>query len=156
SPVRLEPGPDVGGKRVLIVEDGPTLTHGGMPFGAGTVAAREAGAGTFVDPRPYAVGSIVGVFDRYPMLGPVLPAMGYGVGQLAELEETIANVPCDAVVTGTPIDLGRLIDPGHPIRHAVYESVEVGEPKLAALLQPVIEEARARRASREASEIPVR
>ncbi|MEA1902896.1 MAG: cyclic 2,3-diphosphoglycerate synthase [Actinomycetota bacterium] len=139
SPVTLEPGPDIAGKRVLVVEDGPTLTHGGMPFGAGTVAAREAGVAEIVDPRPYAVGSIVEVLDKYPALGPVLPAMGYGDQQLAELEETIRNVPCDVVLTGTPIDIGRIIDTGHPVRHATYKSVEVGEPKLSDLLAQVVE-----------------
>jgi predicted GTPase len=137
SPVRLEPGADVAGKRVLVVEDGPTLTHGGMPFGAGTVAARQAGAGVIVDPRPYAVGSIAETFARYPALGPVLPAMGYGDGQLADLAATIRQVPCDVVLTGTPIDLGRIIDAGHPIRHASYQSVEVGEPRLADLVAAV-------------------
>jgi len=141
SPVRLDPGPEIAGKHVLVVEDGPTLTHGGMPFGAGTVAARQAGVAGIVDPRPYAVGSIVDTFARFPALGPVLPAMGYGEDQLAELEATIRNVPCDAVLTGTPIDLGRLIEVGHPIRHAVYESVEIGEPRLAELLGPVIADA---------------
>lgn len=142
SPVRLEDGPSIEGKRVLIVEDGPTLTHGGMPFGAGTVAARKAGVGEIVDPHPYAVGSIIETLDTYPALGPVLPAMGYGEQQLAELEETIRNVPCDVVLTGTPIDIGRIIDTGHPVRHASYSSVEVGEedePRLSDLLERVVE-----------------
>jgi predicted GTPase len=147
SPVRLEPGPDLAGKRVLVVEDGPTLTHGGMPFGAGTIAVRQAGVGTIVDPRPYAVGSIVDTLERFPMLGPVLPAMGYGEHQIAELQETIRNVPCDVVVIGTPIDLGRLIDAGHPIRRAVYESVQLGEPRLEDLLRGVIDDAFDRRQS---------
>jgi predicted GTPase len=132
---------------VLVVEDGPTLTHGGMPFGAGTVAARHAGVGTIVDPRPHAVGSIVDTFSRFPMLGPVLPAMGYGEAQLQELEATIRNVPCDVVVTGTPIDLGRLIEAGHPVRRAVYESVQLGEPRLEEVLRGVIDEAWNRRQS---------
>lgn len=142
SPVTLEDGPDIAGKRVLVVEDGPTLTHGGMPFGAGTVAARQAGAGTIVDPRPYAVGSIVDTFDQYPTMGAVLPAMGYGDEQLAELAETINNVPCDVVLIGTPMDLGRIIDVAKPVRHAVYESVEIGEPHLSDLLAPIIDLAR--------------
>jgi predicted GTPase len=116
-----------------------------MPFGAGTVAARQAGVETIVDPRPYAVGTIIDTLDRWPMLGPVLPAMGYGEEQLGELEATIRNVPCDVVVTGTPIDLGRLIDAGHPVRRAVYESVELGEPKLDEILRGVINEAWERR-----------
>jgi predicted GTPase len=140
SPVSLEPGPSLAGKRVLVVEDGPTLTHGGMPFGAGTVAVRREGVETIVDPRQHAVGSIVQTFERFPQLGPVLPAMGYGSEQLAELEATIRSVPCDVVVIGTPMDLGRLIDVGHPIRRAVYESVELGEPRFETVLGPVIEE----------------
>lgn len=152
SPVKLEPGPELADKRVLVVEDGPTLTHGGMPFGAGSVAVRQAG-GTIVDPRPYSVGSIVETFRKYPKVGPVLPAMGYGVDQLAELAKTINNVPCDVVVTGTPIDLGRLIEMRHPIRHATYESVEVGEPRLEAVLAPIIEDALNRKASDDAPEI---
>ena len=139
SPVRLESGPTIAGKRVLVVEDGPTLTHGGMPFGAGTVAAREAGVAEIIDPRPYAVGSIVETLAKYPGLGPVLPAMGYGAQQLEELEETIRNVPCDVVVTGTPIDIGRILDSGHPVRHVVYESIEVGEPKLSDLTDRMLE-----------------
>jgi predicted GTPase len=138
SPVRLEPGPDVAGKRVLIIEDGPTVTHGGMPFGAGTVAARRAAVGMIVDPRPYAVGSIAATFEKYPSLGPVLPAMGYGNAQLAELEETIRRVPCDVVITGTPIDLGRIIDVDQPIRHASYDSAEMGEPRLADLVRRTV------------------
>lgn len=145
SPVTLEPGPEVAGKRVLVVEDGPTLTHGGMPYGAGTVAARHAGAATIVDPRPYAVGSLVDTLARYPGLGPVLPAMGYGDTQLDELEETIRAVPCDVVVIGTPIDLGRLIDPGHPIRRAVYRSEDVGDPTLDHVMERFMTDAMIRR-----------
>ncbi|MEX1280398.1 MAG: GTP-binding protein, partial [Acidimicrobiia bacterium] len=125
SPVRLEPGPDVAGKRVLVVEDGPTTTHGGMAWGAGTVAARAAGVAELVDPRPHAVGSIVDAFAEYPHIGPVLPAMGYGAEQLAELAETIRRVPCDVVITGTPIDLAHVLEVGHPIRHATYGSEQV-------------------------------
>jgi predicted GTPase len=138
SPVQLEPGPDVEGKRVLVVEDGPTTTHGGMPFGAGTVAARQAGAAEMIDPRPYAVGSIIDVFEQYPEVGALLPAMGYGDAQLRDLEATIQAVPADVVITGTPIDLGRLIDAGHPLRHAMYGSEDVGEPTLADVLGEVI------------------
>ena len=145
SPVTLEPGPDLRGRRVLVVEDGPTLTHGGMPYGAGTVAARQAGAATIVDPEPHAVGSLVDTLARYPGLGPVLPAMGYGDAQLAELEATIRSVPCDVVVTGTPIDLGRLIDPGHPIRRAVYTSEDVGAPTLDHVLGQFLTDALLRR-----------
>ena len=113
----LDDGPDLRGKSVLVVDDGPTLTHGEMPFGAGLVAARRAGAARIVDPRPFAVGSLRDVFAQWPQLTNVLPAMGYSDEQLGELEQTINAAECDVVVTGTPIDLGRLIDSRHPIRH---------------------------------------
>lgn len=138
SPVTLDPGPSLEGARVLVVEDGPTLTHGGMAFGAGTVAARQAGATTFVDPRPFAVGSLRAVFEQFPHIGPALPAVGYGDAQLAELEATIRRSDCDVVVTGTPVDLARVIDPGHPIRRARYELREVGHPTLADVLAPYV------------------
>jgi len=141
SPVVLEPGPSLVGARVLVVDDGPTITHGGMPFGAGTVAARHAGAASFVDPRPYAVGSIGETFEQYPAIGAVLPAMGYSDEQLRELEATIDAVDCDVVVTGTPINLGRLVKVRHPIRHATYELRETGEPTLAQVLEPLVERA---------------
>jgi len=143
SPVTLGPGPDLAGARVLVIEDGPTITHGGMPFGAGTVAARAAGAAELVDPRPYAVGSLAGVFERFPHIGPVLPAMGYSPEQLADLEATIEATPCDVVVAGTPIDLGHLVQTRHPIRETGYVLDERGTPDLAAVLAPVIERARA-------------
>ena len=138
SPVTLEPGPSLAGARVLVVEDGPSLTHGGMPFGAGTVAAKEAGAAHLVDPRPFAVGSVRSVFERYPDIGPVLPAMGYSVEQLADLASTIHASDCDVVVVGTPIDLGRLIDIGHPTRRASYELRELGHPTLSDVLGPFL------------------
>lgn len=136
SPVTLEPGPSLAGRRVLVVEDGPTITHGGMPFGAGSVAAREAGAAELVDPRPYAVGSIAATYAAYPGIGAVLPAMGYGDAQLAELGATVRAADCDAVVVGTPIDLARIVDLGHPSRRAHYELREVGSPNLADVLAP--------------------
>jgi predicted GTPase len=142
SPPVLEPGPEVLGQRVLVVEDGPTLTHGGMPFGAGLVAARKAGAVKIVDPRPYAVGTIEDTFERWPQLTNVVPAMGYSEAQLSELERTINAADCDVVVTGTPIDLGRLIESRHPIRHVRYELEEVGEPTLADVLEPILERAK--------------
>jgi predicted GTPase len=143
SPIMLGPGPELHGRRVLVIEDGPTLTHGGMAFGAGTIAARQHGAATIVDPRPWATGSIAETFARYPNIGAVLPAMGYSKAQLDELAHTIRAVECDAVVTGTPIDLGRLIDAGHPLRHATYELRELGTPNLAQILAPLVERARA-------------
>ena len=103
SPVSLAEGPSLAGKTVLVVEDGPSITHGGMSFGAGTVAARQAGVGTQIDPRPFAVGSIAETYRRFPHIGPVLPAMGYSHEQLRELEQTINATECDAVIGGTPI-----------------------------------------------------
>jgi predicted GTPase len=138
SPVTLSPGPDLVGKRVLVIEDGPTVTHGGMPFGAGTVAAHQAGATDLIDPRPFAVGSIKETFAKYPTIGTVLPAMGYGDAQLAELAETIQKADCDVVVSGTPMDLGRLLEIGHPLRSCTYELREVGEPTLVDVLSPYI------------------
>jgi predicted GTPase len=142
SPVELDEGPSLVGKAVLVVEDGPTITHGGLPFGAGTVAAQAAGTPMRVDPRPYAVGSIAGVYEQYPHIGAVLPAMGYSDEQLQELEETINAADCDVVVTGTPIDLGRLIESRHPIRHATYELHELGEPSLETVLAPLVAQAK--------------
>jgi predicted GTPase len=136
SPTTLEPGPSLAGKRVLVIDDGPTITHGGMPFGAGTVAARKAGAAEIVDPRPYAVGSIASTYATYPDIGKVLPAMGYGETQLRELGETIRAADCDVVIIGTPMDLGRLIDLGHPSRRVSYELKESGTPTLAGVLAP--------------------
>lgn len=136
SPVTLEGAPSLVGARVLVVEDGPTITHGGMPFGAGTVAARQAGATTIIDPRPYAVGSIAETYERYPDIGDVLPAMGYGDQQLLELLETMDRAPCDVIVAGTPIDLARLVDTRHPVLRASYELREVGRPTLADVLEP--------------------
>jgi predicted GTPase len=139
SPVTLDPGPDLAGRRVLVIEDGPTITHGGLAFGAGAVAAKQAGADTMIDPRPFAVGSIAETYQRYPHIGAVLPAMGYGDEQLAELSETVRASDCDVVVIGTPIDLGHLIDVGHPIRQARYTVSEIGEPTLQQVLEPLIE-----------------
>jgi predicted GTPase len=139
SPVTLDDGPRIAGRCVLCVEDGPTLTHGGMPFGAATVAAQHEGARLRVDPRATAVGSIAHVYEDYPHIGAVLPAMGYGDEQLGELEATINATDCDVVVTGTPIDLGRLIDSRHPIRHARYELQEIGEPTLEKVMGPIVD-----------------
>ena len=142
SPPRFAGDPhDVLGKLALVVDDGPTLTHGEMPFGAGLVAARKAGAAKIVDPRPYAVGSIKETLARWPQLTNVLPAMGYSDEQLRELEETINAADCDVVVTGTPIDLSRLITSRHPIRHVRYELEEVGTPTLADVLAPIVSRA---------------
>jgi predicted GTPase len=146
SPPRLDEGPDLRGKLVLVVDDGPTLTHGEMPFGAGLVAARQAGAAKLVDPRPYAVGSLRNVFSAWPQLSNVLPAMGYSDEQLEELERTINAADCDVVVTGTPIDLSRLITSRHPIRHVRYELEEVGAPTIEDVVEGIVARAQALRA----------
>ena len=134
SPVTLDVGPSLEGARVLVIEDGPTITHGGMPYGAGTVAAREAGATTFVDPRHYAVGSIADTYATYPDIGPVLPAMGYGEVQIRELEQTIRAAEVDVVVIGTPIDLSRVLDIDQSVRRATYELDGAGSRGLAEAL----------------------
>jgi len=122
------------GKRVLVVEDGPTLTHGGMASGAGALAAREYGAATLIDPRPYAVGSIADAFRRYPHIGTVLPAMGYGAEQIEELEQTINRTVCDLVLFATPIHLARLLDIRHPSIRIRYEYRDHGGPFLEDIL----------------------
>jgi predicted GTPase len=139
SPVTLAGDPDLRGKRILVVDDGPTTTHGGMPFGAGYTAARNAGATDFADPRPAAVGSIAETFKTYPGSGLVLPAMGYSPGQLADLQASIDAVECDAVVTGTPMDLTRLIEIRQPVHHATYRYADAGDPTLATALAPFLE-----------------
>jgi predicted GTPase len=121
SPVTLEHPEQVAGKKVLAVEDGPTLTHGGMRYGAGVVAAKQAGAGTLVDPSPYAVGSIRDTYAKYPNAVGILPAMGYGDAQIAELAETIRRTPCDVVVIGTPIDLRRVLKIDKPALRVHYD-----------------------------------
>jgi predicted GTPase len=140
SPVRLEDPEAVEGKRVLVIEDGPTLTHGGMTFGAGYVAAKAAGAESIVDPRPYATGSIKETFRKYDHLKDVLPAMGYGTEQVEELETTINAVPCDVVVTGTPIDITRIIDVNKPMVRARYDLGEVGAGRLTAHIERIIKD----------------
>jgi predicted GTPase len=134
SALRLDDPSVVAGKRVLVVEDGPTLTHGGMKIGAGTVAAERFGAAALVDPRPYLVGRLRETFTTYPEIGTLLPAMGYGPEQLADLEATIAATPADAVVIGTPIDLARVIRIDRPRARVFYDLEEIGTPNLAGLL----------------------
>lgn len=128
------------GKRVLIVEDGPTLTHGEMKIGAGTVAAERFGAKEAVDPRPYIVGKLVETFNTYTDIGKLLPAMGYGEEQLKDLEETINNTECDSVIIGTPIDLSRVININKPHTRVHYELDEVGTPDLKTVLDKFITE----------------
>lgn len=135
SPIFVEAPEAIRGKRVLVIEDGPTLTHGEMAYGAGTVVARRLGAAELVDPRPYAVGSIVDTFRKYPNTGALLPAMGYGEKQVRELEETINNTPCDMVLIATPIDLRRVVNIKHPSQRVRYELQEIGQPTLKDILQ---------------------
>ncbi len=123
------------GKRVLIVEDGPTLTHGEMKYGAGTIAAQRLGASKIVDPRPYTVGSISATFKKYPNIGVLLPAMGYGEKQMKDLEETINKTDCDSVVIGTPIDLGRLLKINKPFTRVKYDLNEKGNITLESVLK---------------------
>jgi len=130
----------VRGKRVLVVEDGPTLTHGEMPYGAGVVAARQCGASELVDPRPYAVGSIRGTYERYQHLTSLLPAMGYSDMQRHELEETIRRTPCDLVIVATPIDLARTIKVERPNLRVTYAVEELTKPSLADYLANFVHE----------------
>jgi predicted GTPase len=130
----------VRGKRVLVVEDGPTLTHGEMPYGAGVVAARQCGASELVDPRPYAVGSIRGTYERYQHLTSLLPAMGYSDMQRHELEETIRRTPCDLVIVATPIDLARTIKVERPNLRVTYAVEELTKPSLADCLANFVHE----------------
>ncbi|GAB4497121.1 MAG: cyclic 2,3-diphosphoglycerate synthase [Anaerolineales bacterium] len=135
SPLFVDNPEEIRGKRVLVVEDGPTLTHGEMSYGAGWVAARRFGAAEIVDPRPWAVGSIAATYEKYPTTGDVLPAMGYGDEQMKELEETINAVDCDLVIIGTPIDLNRIIEINKPSQRVRYELQEIGQPTLTDLLK---------------------
>ena len=123
------------GKRVLVVEDGPTLTHGEMAYGAGWVAARRFGAAEIVDPHPYAVGSIKATYEKYPKTGDVLPAMGYGEAQIRDLEKTINAMDVDLVIIGTPIDLNRIIKINKPTQRVRYELQEIGRPTLEDILK---------------------
>jgi predicted GTPase len=138
SPVSAVNAETLTGRRVLVVEDGPTATHGEMTYGAGLVLARRFGAAEIVDPRPYAVGRLAETYRSYPGIGPVLPAMGYGQEQVRDLEATIARVPCDVVVIGTPIDLTRLVRIERPTVRVRYELQEIGRPTLDDVLAPVI------------------
>ncbi len=147
SRVSMDSGRDVRGKTVLVIEDGPTLTHGEMEFGAGVVAARAGGA-ELVDPRPYAVGSLLETFAKYRQIGALLPAMGYSPKQLGELEETIRRTPCDYVVVATPVDLGRVIALDKPSLRVRYEVEERGALRLDDVLREFVLLAHAHRATR--------
>ncbi len=135
SPITVDNPKLINGKKVLVVEDGPTLTHGNMAYGAGMIAAERLGAEEIVDPRPYAVGSIVKAFENYPHLGDLLPALGYGKDQIHELEETVNATPCDVVLIGTPIDLRRVLKLNKPAVRAKYELQEIGTPTLEDVLK---------------------
>lgn len=137
SPVFPERPTEIVGKKVLVVEDGPTLTHGEMGYGAGVMAAQRWGAAELVDPRPYAVGSIEATFQKYGHVGPVLPAMGYSPKQVSELEETVSRVPCDLVIVATPIDLRRVMKIDKPSMRVRYELQEIGAPTLADAIKMV-------------------
>ena len=134
SPIKVDDPSMVKGKRALVVEDGPTLTHGEMAFGAGTIAAEDNGALDIIDPRPYAVGSIKELYERYRHLGPILPAMGYTDEQIRDMEETINRADCDVVVAGTPVDLRRVMNVNKPIVRVRYELAEIGRPTLEDIL----------------------
>jgi predicted GTPase len=134
SPLAADDPAAIKGRRVLCIEDGPSLTHGEMAYGAAWVAARRFGAAEIVDPRPYAVGSIAAAYEKYPTTGDVLPAMGYGEAQIRELEATIRNTPADLVLIGTPIDLRRVLKLDTPAQRVRYELQEIGQPTLADLL----------------------
>jgi predicted GTPase len=149
SPIRVDHPEVLKGRRVLVVEDGPTLTHGGMTYGAGTLGAQAAGAAELVDPRPYLVGEIEETFRTYPTLGPLLPAMGYGESQIRDLEATIRRATeggVEAVAIGTPIDLARLVSIPTPHTRVRYELQILGKPDLADALKPILSRFHAARA----------
>lgn len=135
SPLFVDRPEEIRGKRVLVIEDGPTLTHGEMAYGAGWVAARRFGAAEIVDPRPFAVGSIAATYQKYTTTGPILPAMGYGEEQIRDLEKTINNSDVDLVISATPIDLNRVIKIRKPMQRVRYELQEIGQPTLEDILK---------------------
>jgi predicted GTPase len=142
SPITADKPDLVKGKRVLVIEDGPTVTHGDMSYGAGTIAAEKFGAKELVNPKPYAVGSIRETFAQYPHLGAVLPAVGYGENQIAELEETVNNTPCDVVLIGTPIDLRRVIKVNKPTVRVKYDLQVLGPVCLEEVLDDFLKGAK--------------
>jgi predicted GTPase len=141
SPIFLDHPERLTGKRALVVEDGPTLTHGEMKIGAGVVAAQKFGASELVDPRPYTVRSITETYKKYPGIGLLLPAMGYGEAQVRDLETTINKVPCDVVVIGTPIDLSRIIKIKKPTVRVTYQLQEIGSPNLDEVVGAFVKKA---------------
>ena len=138
SPVTAADPSVIEGARVLAVEDGPTVTHGEMPYGAAVIAAKQHGAAAIVDPRPWVVGSIVQTFEQYPAIGALLPAMGYGEAQIRDLQETINACDCDAVVIGTPIDLARVLTIDKPHTRVTYEMEQIGGPPLADIIRKAV------------------
>jgi len=138
SPIFVDDPQTIRGAKVLVVEDGPTLTHGEMTYGAGIVAARRYGAAEIIDPRPYAVRSIAATFQKYPGTGTLLPAMGYGPQQVQDLEDTINATPCDLVIIATPIDLRRVLKINRPTQRVRYELQEIGQPTLQEVLSKAI------------------
>jgi predicted GTPase len=135
SPIQVEDAGVIRDKRVLVIEDGPTLTHGGMQYGAGTIAAQRFRAQEIIDPRPYTVDSISEIYHKYPKIGRLLPAMGYGEEQVRDLQETVNRVDCEGIVIGTPIDLRRLLSFNVPTTRVRYELQEIGSPALSELLK---------------------
>jgi predicted GTPase len=138
SPIMVDDPEMIRGKRVLVVEDGPTLTHGEMKIGAGIVAAQKFGAAEIVDPRPFVVGKLADTFKTYPNIGALLPAMGYGEQQMKDLEATIANTECDTVIIGTPIDLNRIVKIDKPNTRVYYDLQEIGKPDLDGIIKDFI------------------
>jgi len=138
SPIAVDNPAIIKGKRVLVVEDGPTLTHGGMKIGAGTVAAKKFGAAELIDARPYVTGKLAKTFEIYPNIGTLLPAMGYSKQQLADLEATINAADCDSVIIGTPIDLGRILKINKPYTRVYYDLQEIGKPSLIDVLDDFV------------------
>jgi predicted GTPase len=139
SPITADKPELIKGRRVLVIEDGPTLTHGNMPYGAAAIAAKRFGASEIVDPKPYAVGSIKETYTKYTHLGTILPAIGYGEKQIAELKETIDRTPCDVVVIGTPIDLRRVMTINKPSVRVKYELQVLGPVSLEQVLEEFLQ-----------------
>jgi predicted GTPase len=138
SPIFVENPTAIFNKRVLVIEDGPTLTHGEMKYGAGIMAAKKFAASEIVDPRPYAVGTIAETFRIYPEIGTLLPAMGYGAKQLKDLENTINSADCDVVIIATPVDLRRLVKFNKPALRVTYELQAIGSPTMEDVLKPFL------------------
>jgi predicted GTPase len=151
SPIEVDDGESIRGKKVLVVEDGPTLTHGEMAYGAGVVAARKYGAAELVDPRPFTVKSITETFRKYPGIGTLLPAMGYGKQQMKDLETTINRTKCDLVIIATPIDLNRIIKIKKPTVRVFYNLQEIGTPNLTTVLTDFVKKKRLKAAAKKAA-----